>query len=59
MIVVIQRVANASVKVKDKMVSSISNGMLILLGISNIAFDSSNIFKLVWVWVWAPIIING
>ncbi|HIF84828.1 MAG TPA: D-tyrosyl-tRNA(Tyr) deacylase [Flavobacteriaceae bacterium] len=35
MIVVIQRVANASVKVEDKMVSSISNGMLILLGISN------------------------
>ena len=35
MIVVIQRVANASVKVEDKMVSSIKNGMLILLGISN------------------------
>jgi len=35
MIVVIQRVANAMVKVEDKMVSSISNGMLILLGISN------------------------
>ena len=35
MIVVIQRVTNASVKVDDKMVSSIGNGMLILLGISN------------------------
>ena len=35
MIVVIQRVTKASVKVEDKMVSSIKNGMLILLGISN------------------------
>ena len=35
MIVVIQRVINASVKVDDKVVSSINNGMLILLGISN------------------------
>ena len=35
MIVVIQRVTSASVKVEDKMVSSIGNGMLILLGISN------------------------
>ena len=35
MIVVIQRVTNASVKVDDKVVSSINNGMLILLGISN------------------------
>ncbi|MBC8455162.1 MAG: D-tyrosyl-tRNA(Tyr) deacylase [Flavobacteriales bacterium] len=35
MIVVIQRVTNASVKVNDKVVSSINNGMLILLGISN------------------------
>ena len=35
MIVVIQRVTNASVKVDDKAVSSINNGMLILLGISN------------------------
>ena len=35
MIVVIQRVTSASVKVEDKMVSSIKNGMLILLGISN------------------------
>ncbi len=35
MIVVIQRVINASVKVNDKVVSSINNGMLILLGISN------------------------
>ena len=39
MIVVIQRVTNASVKVDDKVVSSINNGMLILLGISN---DDSN-----------------
>jgi len=30
-----QRVTNASVKVDDKVVSSINNGMLILLGISN------------------------
>ena len=35
MIIVIQRVTNASVKVDDKVVSSINNGMLILLGISN------------------------
>ena len=35
MIVVMQRVTNASVKVDDKVVSSINNGMLILLGISN------------------------
>ena len=35
MIVVIQRVTNASVKVNDKVVSSINHGMLILLGISN------------------------
>ena len=35
MIVVIQRVTSASVKVEDKMVSSIGNGMLILMGISN------------------------
>ena len=35
MIVVIQRVTNASVKVEGKMISSIRNGMLILLGISN------------------------
>jgi len=35
MIVVIQRVTNASVKVEGKMISSIKNGMLILLGISN------------------------
>ena len=35
MIVVIQRVTSASVKVEDKMMSSIGNGMLILLGISN------------------------
>jgi len=35
MIIVIQRVTSASVKVEDKMVSSIGNGMLILLGISN------------------------
>ena len=35
MIVVIQRVTSASVKVEDKMVSSIGKGMLILLGISN------------------------
>ena len=35
MILVIQRVTNASVKVDDKVVSSINNGMLILLGISN------------------------
>ena len=35
MILVIQRVTNASVKVDDKAVSSINNGMLILLGISN------------------------
>ena len=35
MIVVIQRVINASVKVDEKVVSSINNGMLILLGISN------------------------
>ena len=35
MIIVIQRVINASVKVDDKVVSSINNGMLILLGISN------------------------
>ena len=35
MIVVIQRVTKASVKVEDKMVTSIKNGMLILLGISN------------------------
>ena len=35
MIVVIQRVTNASVKVEDKIISSINNGMLILLGISN------------------------
>ena len=34
MIVVIQRVTNASVKVEGKMISSIKNGMLILLGIS-------------------------
>lgn len=45
MIVVIQRVANASVKVKDKMVSSISNGMLILLGISN-SDSKENIIKM-------------
>ena len=45
MIVVIQRVANASVKVKDKMVSSISNGMLILLGISN-SDSKENITKM-------------
>ena len=35
MIVVIRRVTNASVKVEGKMISSIKNGMLILLGISN------------------------
>ena len=35
MIVVIQRVTNASVKIEDKIISSINNGMLILLGISN------------------------
>lgn len=35
MIVVIQRVTNASVKVEGKMISSIKNGMLILLGISS------------------------
>ena len=35
MIEVIQRVTNASVKVNDKVVSSINHGMLILLGISN------------------------
>ena len=35
MIVVIQRVTNASVKVEDKIISSINNGMLILLGISD------------------------
>ena len=35
MIIVIQRVTNASVKVDDKVVSSINNGKLILLGISN------------------------
>ena len=35
MIVVMQRVTNARVKVDDKVVSSINNGMLILLGISN------------------------
>ena len=35
MIVVIQRVTNASVKVEGKMISSIRNGMLILLGISS------------------------
>ena len=35
MIIVIQRVTNASVKVNDKVVSSINYGMLILLGISN------------------------
>jgi len=35
MIIVIQRVTNASVKIDDKVVSSINNGMLILLGISN------------------------
>jgi len=35
MILVIQRVTNASVKVEGKMISSIKNGMLILLGISN------------------------
>jgi len=35
MIVVIQRVTNASVKVNDKVGSSINHGMLILLGISN------------------------
>tara|TARA_B100001146_G_scaffold196438_1_gene184743 strand:- start:2909 stop:3349 length:441 start_codon:yes stop_codon:yes gene_type:complete len=45
MIVVIQRVANASVKVEDKMVSSISNGMLILLGISN-SDSKENITKM-------------
>ena len=45
MIVVIQRVVNASVKVEDKMVSSISNGMLILLGISN-SDSKENITKM-------------
>jgi D-tyrosyl-tRNA(Tyr) deacylase len=45
MIVVIQRVANAMVKVEDKMVSSISNGMLILLGISN-SDSKENITKM-------------
>ena len=35
MIVVIQRVTNASVKIEDKIISSINNGMLILLGISD------------------------
>lgn len=45
MIVVIQRVANAMVKVEDKMVSSISNGMLILLGISN-SDSKENIIKM-------------
>jgi len=45
MIVVIQRVANASVKAEDKMVSSISNGMLILLGISN-SDSKENITKM-------------
>ena len=35
MIVVIQRVTNATVKVEGKMISSIKNGMLILLGISS------------------------
>ena len=45
MIVVIQRVINASVKVEDKMVSSISNGMLILLGISN-SDSKENITKM-------------
>ena len=45
MIVVIQRVANARVKVKDKMVSSISNGMLILLGVSN-SDSKENITKM-------------
>ena len=45
MIVVIQRVSNASVKIEDKMVSSISNGMLILLGISN-SDSKENITKM-------------
>jgi len=45
MIVVIQRVANAMVKVEDKMVSSISNGMLILLGILN-SDSKENITKM-------------
>ncbi|HIG90411.1 MAG: D-aminoacyl-tRNA deacylase [Flavobacteriaceae bacterium] len=45
MIVVIQRVANAMVKVEDKIVSSISNGMLILLGISN-SDSKENITKM-------------
>ena len=45
MIVVIKRVANAMVKVEDKMVSSISNGMLILLGISN-SDSKENITKM-------------
>lgn len=35
MIAVIQRVTNCSVKVKEEIVSSISQGLLILLGISN------------------------
>lgn len=35
MITVIQRVTNSSVKVKGKIISEISQGLLILLGISN------------------------
>ncbi len=35
MIAVIQRVTNSSVKVKEEIVSSISQGLLIFLGISN------------------------